>query len=325
MKARYFTGVFIVCFAILLSGCRHARGQHETFQRDNETAGTTVRESHDDYYESEDSRHSSHRDYEHRNRYEENGDQQNNYEADTDEQSSSSHRTTAASDQAVDPLLWQQNPQGTPEQRLVRKSYVVSYNPTTMQPNWVAWKLTAEHADGPVKRPGSAFHEDEEVPCPRATLEDYRGTDWSRGHLCPAGDNKWDSEAMYETFLLSNICPQNGNLNAGLWNQIEMTCRKWAKRYGEIYIVSGPLFYRTEHERIGPNRIPVPEAFFKVILCLGEQPRAICYVCKNTDGNGKKDQYVNSLSQVERLTKIKFFPSLNAEIRQAIDAAEPEM
>ncbi|QFQ12818.1 DNA/RNA non-specific endonuclease [Pseudoprevotella muciniphila] len=227
--------------------------------------------------------------------------------------------------QETDPLLWQQNPQGTPEQRLIRKSYVVSYNSTTMQPNWVAWQLTAEHTYGSVNRPNNAFREDLEVPYPRATLQDYKGSGWTRGHLCPAGDNKWDSDAMYETFLLSNICPQNDNLNSGVWNQIEISCREWAKRYGKIYIVCGPIFYRTEHERIGPNQIPVPEAFFKVILRLGAEPRAICYVCKNTDGSGKKDLYVNSLSQVERITGIKFFPSLSAETRQAIDAAGPEM
>ena len=27
--------------------------------------------------------------------------------------------------------------------------------------------------------------------------------------MCPAGDNKWDAEAMYETFLYTNICPQD--------------------------------------------------------------------------------------------------------------------
>lgn len=149
-------------------------------------------------------------------------------------QSCSNNPSTIVSDKDVDSLLWQQNPQGMPEQRLIRKSYVVSYNSTTMQPNWVAWKLTANHTTGNVPRPSNAFHEDKEVPYPRATLDDYRNSGWSRGHLCPAGDNKWDDEAMYETFLLSNICPQNSNLNSGLWNQIEMTCREWAKRYGEI-------------------------------------------------------------------------------------------
>ena len=93
-----------------------------------------------------------------------------------------------------------------PEQILHRDHYTVSYNAETMQPNWVAWRLTKAHTYGNSPRPQNAFREDEEVPQPRATLADYRSRKWSRGHMCPAGDNKWDSEAMYETFLLSNIC-----------------------------------------------------------------------------------------------------------------------
>ena len=38
------------------------------------------------------------------------------------------------------------------EQILKRMAYTVSYNKETRCPNWVAWKLTAEHADGGVKR-----------------------------------------------------------------------------------------------------------------------------------------------------------------------------
>jgi endonuclease G len=68
---------------------------------------------------------------------------------------------------------------------------------------------------------------------------------------------------MYESFLLSNVCPQHPTLNSGVWNQIEIACRTWAERYGDIYIVSGPVFYNQEHETIGSNKVVVPEAFFK--------------------------------------------------------------
>ena len=200
------------------------------------------------------------------------------------------------------------------EQILHRKGYTVSYNKETMQPNWVAWHLTAEKTEGTNARPSSnAFHEDTDVPSPRATLGDYRGSGWSRGHMCPAGDNKWDRDAMYESFLLSNISPQHDRLNSGDWNNIEQDCRKWAKKYGDIYIVCGPIFYRKEHETIGANRIPVPEAFFKVVLCTNGPPKGIGFICKNTEGKHKTDFYVNSISQVERITGYKFFPKLPKE------------
>ena len=206
-----------------------------------------------------------------------------------------------------------------PEQILVRKGYVVSYNKETRLPNWVAWRLTAEHVDGPAKRPNNAWHEDTDVPLRRATSSDYKGSGWTRGHMCPAGDNKWDGEAMYESFLYSNCCPQNGNLNNGTWNQIELACRRWAQEYGSVQIVSGPILYDQEHATIGENKVVVPEAFFKAILCLDDNhPKGIAFVCKNTDGNGKKELYVNSIRQVERITGMTFFPHLPKNVTETV-------
>ena len=210
-------------------------------------------------------------------------------------------------------------PDTLPSRILKRYGYTVSYNEVTLQPNWVMWRLTDEHADGPYPRLRN-FHEEEDVPLPRAMLEDYRGSGWSRGHMCPAGDNKWDERAMYESFSLVNVCPQNASLNSGVWNSIEMTCRKWAKKYGCVYIVCGPIFFKSqEHERIGLNQIPVPEAFFKVILCVdGPTPKGIGFVCRNTDGNRKKDLDVNSIRQVERITGYRFFPRLDDSIKSLV-------
>lgn len=206
-----------------------------------------------------------------------------------------------------------------PEQILVRKRYVVSYNKETKLPNWVAWRLKAEHVNGEAKRPGNAWHEDTDVPLQRATSNDYKGSGWTRGHMCPAGDNKWDSDAMYESFLYSNCCPQNGNLNNGTWNQIEIACRRWAEKYGSVQIVSGPILYDQEHATIGENKVVVPEAFFKVILCLDDtHAKGIAFICKNSDGNGKKELYINSIKQVERITNMTFFPHLPKDVAETV-------
>ena len=202
---------------------------------------------------------------------------------------------------------------------LNRSSYTVSYNPTTRLPNWVMWHLSAEHTDGPLKRLNN-FHEDEDCPLPRATLQDYRGSGWSRGHMCPAGDNKWDNQAMYDSFSLVNVCPQNSKLNSGLWNSIEMDCRKWARKYGDIYIVCGPVLMKREHETIGDNKVVVPEAFFKVVLCLTGTPKAFGFIVRNTEGNKKKDLYYNSVDDVERITGYDFFPALPDDIEDVVEA-----
>lgn len=208
---------------------------------------------------------------------------------------------------------------GIPEQIIVKTAYIASYNKETKNPNWVAWNLSAEHTDGPVGRMGK-FYEDEDVPQPRATPEDYRGSGWSRGHMCPAGDNKWDRGAMYDTFSLVNVCPQSADLNSGLWNSIEMDCRRWARKFGSVYIICGPIFMNREHETIGSNNIIVPEAFFKVILCLNGNPKGIGFIVRNADGTKKRDLYYNSIDQVERITGMDFFPALPDDIENAVEA-----
>jgi endonuclease G len=164
------------------------------------------------------------------------------------------------------------------------------------------------------------FHEEEDVPEPRATLQDYRGSGWSRGHMCPAGDNKWSYNAMYDSFSLVNVCPQNSKLNSGLWNSIEMDCRKWARKYGAVYIVCGPVWMKGEHRSIGENEVLVPEAFFKVVLCLAGKPKAFGFIVRNTEGNKKRDMYYNSVDQVERITGFDFFPALPDDIEDVVEA-----
>ena len=204
---------------------------------------------------------------------------------------------------------------------LVRVGYTTSYNPKTKQPNWVGWRLTADHVDGEFLRKGIKFHEDEDVPEPRAKDEDYRGSGYDRGHMCPSGDNKWSQQAQEQSFLFTNICPQNHGLNAGDWNEMEQQCRKWAVEEGELYIVSGPIFYGSaRHKSIGKNKIPVPEAFFKVVLSMKGTPKAIGFIYKNQAGNRPKGDYVNTVDEVERITGIDFFPSLPDDVENKVEA-----
>lgn len=204
---------------------------------------------------------------------------------------------------------------------LERYCYTTSYNPRTRQPNWVMWELIDEHVMKRNDDGWNEYQEDSELPSSiRSSLNDYASSGYDKGHMCPGGDCNWDEEGRDETYLLSNMCPQNPHLNRGDWKEIEMACRKWAKQYGKVYIVCGPIFMKSqEHERIGPNQIPVPEAFFKVVLYIGPLgSRGIGFICRNTDGNRKKDFYANSIRQVERVTGYRFFTNIDRTIQGEI-------
>lgn len=208
-----------------------------------------------------------------------------------------------------------------PEQILHRKTYTVSYNKQTLIPNWVAWRLTAEHSRGNVQRVTEMFREDMEVPSPRATGDDYFNTGFDRGHMCPAGDNKWDKEAMSSTFLYTNVCPQVRKLNVGPWNDLEIACRRWAREYGEIYIVCGPILSKGTHRTIGRRKVVVPERFFKVVLCTRGTPKAIGFIYDNSGSNSERMfSHATNIDEIERLTGIDFFPRLRDSIEKDVEA-----
>ena len=209
-----------------------------------------------------------------------------------------------------------------PEKRLVRRGYTVSYNLEHNLPNWVAWELTPDKLIERESR-SDKFLPDPDLPEEVAvTTDDYKRSGWDRGHMCPAGDNRWHWRAMQESFYMTNICPQHHNLNRGDWKELEEACRDWAQQEGRIFIVCGPILYRQQHKTIGhEHRITVPEAFFKVILCPeSNPPRAIGFIYKNTAGNHPLDSYVNSVDQVERITGIDFFPALPDEVEDKVEA-----
>lgn len=208
------------------------------------------------------------------------------------------------------------------EQILIRPGYITSYNNSTKCPNWVAWRLTDEHTDGQWSRKGIPYMVDEEVQGARQELEDWEnhGLPIDHGHMCPAGDNKWSSQAMQASFLLTNFCPQNRDLNQGDWEKLESRCRGWARHYGEVFIACGPIFYNSKYKTIGDNKVGVPDAFFKVILRMGMRPAALGFIYLNQGGHKDMSQYVVTVDEVEAKTGIDFFYNLPDVVENVVEA-----
>ena len=210
----------------------------------------------------------------------------------------------------------------TSEQILQRKAYTVSYNRNLKIANWVAWELTADKLVERVER-NDRFLPDPDLPADEAvTTDDYRGSGYDRGHLCPAGDNRWNRKTMEESFYMTNICPQDHNLNSGDWKELEEACRRWARQHGSIYIVCGPVLHGKKHRTIGrAQRVTVPEGFFKVVLCTRtDPPQAIGFVYNNLPADRPLSAYIHTVDQVEELTGIDFFTRLPDECEQQVEA-----
>ena len=203
---------------------------------------------------------------------------------------------------------------------LKRRGYTASYHRTYRQPRWVAWELNAEKLIEREARTDKFLPDPELEPSEAVTTDDYKGSGYDRGHMCPAGDNRWHWRAMQESFYMTNICPQLHKLNNGDWKELEEACRRWVGTQERLYIVCGPLFEAGRGKYIGgEHRVRVPEAFFKVVLGLNP-PQAIGFVFRNEGGNRELSTYVRTVDEVERLSGLDFFPALSDEVEAAVES-----
>lgn len=217
-------------------------------------------------------------------------------------------------------LMEVSNPRGLRQEIIPYTGMTVSFNKETHQPNWVAWELLGSEVEGDSGRePG--FLVDQDVKgC--ASPDDYRHTGFDRGHMAPAGDMKWHPQAMRESFYMTNISPQAGELNRGAWKKLEEKCRVRAKADSALIIICGPVFEKSGPAmRIGATGVAVPQSFFKVILApFVEKPWAIGFIMPNGYVEGGMQKTAVSVDQVEALTGYDFFASLPDSLENALES-----
>lgn len=197
--------------------------------------------------------------------------------------------------------------------------YTVSYNTDWHIPNWVAYQLTKAETLGKAPR-ADVFLPDPQAQGIVIGSSDYSNSGYDRGHMAPAADMKWSKQAMMESFYLTNVCPQNHNLNGGDWRDLEERVRLYAQWYGELFIVCGPIV-SANAKTIGHNKIVVPDSFYKVLLKKNESSYdAIGFVFRNQAGHKPISSYVLTVDSVEALSGIDFFTFLPDAIESSVEA-----
>lgn len=209
---------------------------------------------------------------------------------------------------------------GTKGEYISYCGFNVSYNNDWLIPNWVAYELTKEETQGTLSRKKRRFQPDPNIS--RSAINaDYSNSGYSRGHLAPAGDMKWANCAMNSCFYLTNICPQDREMNAGCWQILEDKCREWAKRSeGSIFIVCGPIVKDTT-KRIGKNKVVVPNGFFKAVLQKREKGYVGAgFIFPNKEPHLPLAYYAVSIDDVEQITGFDLFHNLPDVIEDVIEA-----
>lgn len=209
-------------------------------------------------------------------------------------------------------------PAGVPSRRKSYEGFTLSFNKENRTPNWVGWELRAHETSGGEKRSNKFWTDETLEGCP--STADYTRSGYSRGHMCPAADQKWSSRAMEDCFVMANIVPQDQKLNSGAWGTLEDKERKWAQRDGRLIIVSGPIYEESDKLRIGSG-VRVPSALFKVLYAPDvANPRAIAFVYPNMPAPGNMQNYSMSVDELEGITGYNFFPNLSAEEEKRVES-----
>ncbi len=162
----------------------------------------------------------------------------------------------------------------------VKPGYVLSYNGSRKVPNWVSWELNTSYL-GSVARQDN-FRIDTTLPgsVPQATLADYSGSGYDRGHMCPSADRTTTTTANGETFFLTNMVPQAANNNQGPWADMENELRTIADTGKELFIIAGGTFSASSNS-VGSG-VVVPDKTFKVVVILDSTTAGASAVTSNT-------------------------------------------
>lgn len=200
---------------------------------------------------------------------------------------------------------------------IYKPNFIVYYDEAVNNARYTFHLLKSTNTKGNASRSGVRFNDDEQIGSNTAQYGDFSHTGYDRGHLVPAGDFQCCQNYLEETFAMSNIAPFDSVLNRHAWNELEIQTRKWARRFGQVYVFTGPVI--SGDQEIGRyNDVSVPSYFYKIIAIPNKNGTEIAKVSAFLIPNKpiyrfESMKYAVSIDKLEALTELNFFPRLNSQ------------
>lgn len=206
---------------------------------------------------------------------------------------------------------------------------------------WVAYPLNNALIGGSGTR-SNAWAPDPLMPSSDQALianGNYKGLyGMNRGHQIPSAD-RYRPLANRETFYGTNMTPQLGSFNSGVWAKLEDRVRAWAKSCDTLYVVTGCVVeprYGVASDNAGKS-VVAPGAYYKAVLRLnrngtfGHAGYNACAIYLEHSADNS-DRSVNrsmamSIRELERKTGVDFFVNLPAivgdKMAETIETEDP--
>jgi endonuclease G, mitochondrial len=227
---------------------------------------------------------------------------------------------------------------------LVKPEFCASYNKSRGISNWVSWQYNSSWS-------GSAVRQDNYIPDPdlpgsyyHVTTNDYTGSGFSRGHMCPSEDRVNTQNDNDSLFVMTNMVPQNQYCNAGDWEGLENYERALAlSSHGSntVYIICGGYGAggtTTDNSAvkttIANGKVTVPAQLWKVMIVIPPgtgsdvsrvttSTRTIGMLVPNDGTPNNMNTWGNyrvSVASIEALTGYTFFSNVPSSIGNVIKA-----
>ena len=201
------------------------------------------------------------------------------------------------------------------------RSWSYLWNPEHLVAQWVAYPLNKTLIGS-----GSRTDEwglDPNLPRDRQPVlfSYYRGN-YNRGHQIPSAD-RYNRAANIQTFYGTNMTPQNGRLNSGVWAALEGQVREWSYCFDTLYVVTGCVVEGSVNKAYDNDgkAVTVPSGYFKALLGytrsggLGITPQTggytgIGFYMKHFDYSTNYMDSAMTIDQLEQITGFDFFVNL---------------
>jgi endonuclease G len=222
------------------------------------------------------------------------------------------------------------------ERILIQDGYIMDHDDDLRTSLWVTYRLTKKDmADATGMGRVNCFRKDPRLAENAAAFPaDYSEPRYDQGHLANDADLKDDLTDQLNSYVMSNMSPQECRFNRGIWLSLESLSRIWASKYGTIYITSGAIFDRNGDKvrdddamsrrmtsNSGKKRVAVPSHYYKIILRKdGSQFRSIAFLLKNTNtAHGIKwsdvrpdvENTLTTIEEIEDESDLKMFPDID--------------
>ena len=201
-------------------------------------------------------------------------------------------------------------------------TYSLEWDGTLKANRWTCYELYKGNMEQNVGRK-DAFKEDPDIPQEyRTTLADYKGSGYSRGHLCPSADRLCSQEQNSQTFYLTNMQPQIQAHNGGVWATLEDKVRNtWASQCDTLYVVKAATIDKDHIQTYTTSGLIVPAYFYMALLAYTKSTDTYqaLGVWSPHEG-GSTTEYI-TVDDLESRTGIDFFCNLPDDLEDRLEAS----